>query len=82
MTSAIVIVCDSSTDMWGTVHGMPWQCSNDMWRTVHGMAAVMCVSQHAVARTVREVMARSEAVTAVMNINVFWNMMCGLAVGQ
>jgi hypothetical protein len=47
------------------------------------MAAVVCMPQYAVARTVREVTVRSEAVTAVMNINVFWNMMsCGLAVGQ
>jgi len=28
-------------------------------------------------------MARCEAVTAMMNVNVFWNMMpCGLAVGH
>ena len=67
MTSAVVIVGDSS---------------NDMWRTLHGISRV--VSQYAVARTVREVMARCGAVTAMVNITVFWNMMlpCGLAVGQ
>jgi hypothetical protein len=62
VTSAVVIVGDSS---------------NDMARTLHGSSHV--VSQYAI----REVMARCGAVTAMVHIAVFWNMMpCGLAVGQ
>ena len=57
-----------------------------MWRTLHGISRVVscrATPQFAVARTVREVMARCGAVTAMVNITVSWNMMqCGLAVGQ